>query len=415
MTKTVHFGAHTMEHLSDDPRHRSRVPVFSWTDGVPFDNNARQQLYNVSTLPFVHHHVAVMPDVHWGMGATIGSVIPTAGAIIPAAVGVDIGCGMMATKLDGLTASRLPDDLAPIRHNIERTIPVGRQARQPDRWVMQSTGHLCESMVDWINERHPKLSRKPQKLKHTICSQAGTLGGGNHFIELCLDENDNVWVMLHSGSRGIGNQIGRYFIEKAKEDMRVHHINLPDADLAYVSEGTELYDDYVCAVQWAQTYAEYNRRIMMNDIVNQLLRTLPAFTVGETAVECHHNFVALENHFGKNVWITRKGAVRAREGDLAIIPGSMGAKSYIVKGRGNKDSFQSCSHGAGRVMSRTEARKTITQEEHIIATQGVECRKDEGVLDETPAAYKDIDAVMNAQKDLIEIVHTLKAVVCVKG
>ena len=415
MTKTVHFGAHTTEHLSDDPRHRSRVPVFSWTDGVPFDNNARQQLYNVSTLPFVHHHVAVMPDVHWGMGATIGSVIPTAGAIIPAAVGVDIGCGMMATKLDGLTASRLPDDLAPIRRNIERTIPVGRHARQPDRWVMQSTGHLCESMVDWINERHPKLSRKPQKLKHTICSQAGTLGGGNHFIELCLDENDNVWVMLHSGSRGIGNQIGRYFIEKAKEDMRVHHINLPDADLAYVSEGTELYDDYVCAVQWAQTYAEYNRRIMMNDIVNQLLRTLPAFTVGETAVECHHNYVEMENHYGRNVWVTRKGAVRAREGDMGIIPGSMGARSYIVRGKGCAESFNSCSHGAGRTMSRGEARKRITLDDHAAATDGVECRKDESVLDESPAAYKSIDAVMGAQKELVDIVHELRQVVCVKG
>jgi tRNA-splicing ligase RtcB len=260
-------------------------------------------------------------------------------------------------------------------------------------------------------EKHPAL-RKANHLAHLA-----TLGTGNHFIEVCLDEEDSVWLMLHSGSRGIGNKIGTYFIELAKEDMRRHFINLPDADLAYLPEGTKHFDDYVQGVSWAQEYAMTNRRLMMANVIAALraLPGLPPFTAGIVAVNCHHNYVEREHHYGKNVFVTRKGAVRARKGDLGVIPGSMGTRSYIVRGLGNPESFDSCSHGAGRSMSRGEARRRFTVADHIEATEGIECRKDEGVIDETPAAYKSIDAVMEAQRDLVEVIHTLHQVVCVKG
>lgn len=385
--------------------------VKSWTKGVLFEDEARRQLKNIAELPFIFKWVAAMPDVHAGIGATVGSVIPTKGAIIPAAVGVDIGCGMMAQKTS-LRASDLPDSLSAIRGQIERDVPVGfgdYKDKTPEAsmqaWKAMAAGHSR------IMEKHPKI-RESKTFK-----QLGTLGGGNHFIELCLDENQSVWIMLHSGSRGVGNNIGRYFIELAKKDMEKWFIHLPDQNLAYFAEGTEFFNDYVEAVYWAQTYAKMNRELMMQRVIAGLKhqKGLPPFTLEERAVNCHHNYVELEHHFGENVYVTRKGAVRAREGDLGIIPGSMGAKSFIVRGKGNSDSFHSCSHGAGRKMSRTKARELISLEDHRKATAEVECRKDKGVIDESPAAYKDIDTVMAAQSDLVEVVHTLRQVVCVKG
>lgn len=398
------------------------LPIKAWTRGVPVEESAKQQLRNIAVMPFIHKHVAVMPDVHLGIGATIGSVIATKGAIIPASVGVDLGCGMMACRLN-LEASDLPDSLSSVRSAIEEAIPVGRtdNGGKNDRgaWgeipkdVAEAYAQIdIEYNLGNILETHPKLlSGNVNKERHL-----GTLGTGNHFIEMCLDDSGGVWLMLHSGSRGIGNRIGSYFIELAKRDMEKWFIHLPDKDLAYFPEGTEHFSDYLQAVGWAQDFARLNREIMMKRAVlavgAALSRPVSAY---ETAVNCHHNYVSHENHFGSNVWVTRKGAVRAREGDLGIIPGSMGAKSFIVRGKGNKDSFCSCSHGAGRAMSRGEARRKFTLEDHAKATVGVECRKDSDVLDETPGAYKDVEAVMAAQSDLVEIVHTLKQVVCVKG
>lgn len=394
------------------------APIKAWTQGVPVDERAWDQLRNTARLPFVHKHVAAMPDVHWGFGATVGSVIPTSGAIVPAAVGVDIGCGMMAVRTS-LGASDLPDDLGGLRAEIERSVPHGRTAgrgRDKGSWEnppasVVSDWRSLQSGLDAIVSRAPKLRRPANRaIRHL-----GTLGTGNHFIEICLDEDDAVWAMLHSGSRGIGNAIGRYYIELAKGDMRRFFINLPDRDLAYLVEGTEHFEDYVGAVSWAQEFARMNREAMMARVLRALGTSVKPFERTASAVNCHHNYVERENHFGKNVWVTRKGAVRARKGDLGIIPGSMGARSYIVAGKGNAESFHSCSHGAGRVMSRGEAKRTFTLKNHRDATAGVECRKDAGVIDETPGAYKDIDAVMQAQTSLVDVVHTLKQVVCVKG
>jgi tRNA-splicing ligase RtcB (3'-phosphate/5'-hydroxy nucleic acid ligase) len=394
------------------------VPIKSWTRGVPVDDKARDQLSRAAKMPFIFKHVAAMPDVHVGIGATVGSVIPTKGAVIPAAVGVDIGCGMMAARTS-LMAHDLPDNLEGIRSAIEQAVPHGRAVNRNKRDT-GSWGDPPPAIVEaWatlaarfkrITDKYPKLE-KTNNLVHL-----GTLGTGNHFIELCLDEAARVWVMLHSGSRGVGNAIGSFFIELAKQDMRKWHINLPDADLAYFPEGTDHFDDYVEAVGWAQDYAALNRRMMMANVIAALRGQLAKpFEAEMEAVNCHHNYVQRENHFGENVLVTRKGAVRAAKGVMGIIPGSMGAKSFIVRGLGNAESFDSCSHGAGRVMSRTEAKKLVTLDEHIRDTAGVECRKDEGVIDETPKAYKPIEAVMAAQADLVEIVHTLKQVVCVKG
>lgn len=382
-------------------------PIKAWIDGVQLEDQARQQLLNIAKMPFIHRHIAVMPDVHFGIGATVGSVIATTGAIIPAAVGVDIGCGMNAVKTS-LKASDLPDSLAMLRSDIERSVPVGNNKHQHPK----HTGAFPKlPSMEFAN----LIESLGVKTMHQLDQQLGTLGGGNHFIEICLDEEQNVWIMLHSGSRGIGNKIGQHFIALAKKDMEKYFIVLPDKDLAYFPESTEHFNDYVQAVSWAQDYAYTNRRLMMELVLGSMKHRLPAFELVNEAVNCHHNYVSLENHFGKNVYVTRKGAVRAREGDLGIIPGSMGAKSFIVKGRGNAESFHSCSHGAGRVISRTAARAKFTTEDHELATAGVECRKDKSVLDETPAAYKDIDAVMAAQTDLVEVVHTLKQVLCVKG
>ena len=399
---------------------RGAKPIKAWIDGVHFDDNAKQQLINTAKLPIVHKWVAAMPDVHWGLGATVGSVVPTLGAIIPAAVGVDIGCGMCAVKTS-LKGEDLPDNLAGIRSSIERKVPHGRTNRggRGDRGSWTNPPPENEAAFDLLNARYKRLIDKHDKLRtarHPI-EHLGTLGTGNHFIEVCLDEGGHVWFMLHSGSRGVGNRIGSYFIDLAKKDMRQHMKNLPDENLAYLQEGAEHFDDYVEAVHWAQDFARVNRARMMHAVVQGVRDTphVPEFEAELMAVNCHHNYVSKETHYGEEVFVTRKGAVSAKKGELGIIPGSMGARSYIVRGLGNEESFCSCSHGAGRVMSRNQARKQFTVEDHRKATEGIECRKDKDVIDETPMAYKDIDAVMEAQKELVEVVHTLKQIVCVKG
>jgi tRNA-splicing ligase RtcB len=386
------------------------VPIKAWTRGVPLEDAARQQLINTARLPFIHKWVAAMPDVHWGLGATVGSVIPTHRAIVPAAVGVDIGCGMLASRTT-LTANDLPDDLVPLRREIERAVPVGFAEFKEVPAPSEDAWKRMHREVDLLRERHPKLREKRAD------RQLGTLGGGNHFIEVCLDEADRVWVMLHSGSRGIGNLLGQYFIALARKDMAQHIANLPDRDLAYFEEGSEHFDDYVQAVLWAQRYARTNRELLLRYVQEALGRVkgLPPFRSEVDLVNCHHNYVQREHHYGADVWVTRKGAVRAGRGEWGIIPGSMGARSFIVRGKGHPESFESCSHGAGRAMSRNEARRRFTQADHERMTAHVECRKDAGVLDETPAAYKSIDDVMRAQQDLVDIVHTLRQVVCVKG
>lgn len=396
-----------------------RAPVKAWTRGVVFEDQAKRQVFNAASLPFIHHHIAVMADVHAGIGATVGSVIPTKGAIVPAAVGVDIGCGVDALRTT-LRAEHLPDHLGSVRAAIESAVPHGRtdNGGPNDRGAwgdpparIQDAWHPLSLVWRAIAEKHPKLQRGASM------SQLGTLGTGNHFVEVCLDETDRVWVMLHSGSRGVGNRVGSYFIERAKEHLGERLGTLPDKDLAWLDEGTETFTDYVTALRWAQDYARVNRREMLHAAFYAMCEALGRADVqyGDRAISCHHNYVAKETHFGERVWVTRKGAVRARPGELGIIPGAMGRRSYIVRGKGNPDSFESCSHGAGRVMSRTQARKTISLEDHARETAGLECRKDAEVLDESPAAYKDIDHVMAAQADLVEVVHTLHAVVCVKG
>ena len=390
---------------------KGRVPVKIYTDEV--EAAAYRQLQQVADLPFIHSHVAAMPDVHYGLGATVGSVIATRCAIIPAAVGVDIGCGMNAARLD-LDASDLPDNLRRVRSAIEAAVPVGFSMHREDR-AKRSTVKALHGGLERVLDKHPKLAAGMKNLPRTWVRQLGTLGGGNHFIELCLDEDDSVWVMLHSGSRGIGNAIGRYFITLAKRDMQRHLRRLPNKDLAYFEEGARHFGDYVEAVHWAQDYALANRREMMCLIVDALRGLLPELRVTREAINCHHNYVAKEHHFGADVYVTRKGAIRAGVDELGIIPGSMGAKSYIVRGKGAATSFLSCAHGAGRRMSRTEAKKRFTRHDLERQTEGVECRKDKGVIDEAPQAYKDIDTVMANQSDLVEVVHTLRQVVCVKG
>ena len=393
------------------------VPVKLWARGVPVEDEARRQLHNAARLPIVFRHIAAMPDVHFGIGATVGSVIATLRAIIPAAVGVDIGCGMIASRTS-LRAEDLPDNLGPLRAAIERAVPHGRVpgARDPGAWGDRPPGEVDTAWAELepgfaeICRSHPRLARTNHR------AHLGTLGGGNHFIEVCLDEAGAVWFMLHSGSRGVGNSIGTTFIALAREEALRHDAHLPDRDLAYFEEGSRHFGDYVRAVGWAQRYAALNRELMMARVVAATRKLLRRdFSLQAQAVNCHHNYVQQERHFDTEVWLTRKGAVSARAGQLGIIPGSMGARSFIVRGKGNPDSFHSCSHGAGRAMSRTEARRRFTLADHRAATAGVECRKDKEVVDETPAAYKDIDAVMAAQTDLVEVVHTLKQVVCVKG
>ncbi len=393
-------------------------PIKLWTQGVPVEDEARQQLINTAKMPFIFKHLAVMPDVHLGKGSTIGSVIPTLGAIIPAAVGVDIGCGMIATRTS-LTAADLPDSLAGLRSAIERAVPhgrtSGRNGRDKGAWEnVPDAADLAWGALDGrfkvITDKYPRLTKTNNR--HHL----GTLGTGNHFIEVCLDEADRVWFMLHSGSRGVGNAIGNLFIELAQADMRQHIADLPHRDLAYFQEGSQHFDDYVEAVGWAQDFAKQNRLLMMHSVIKATRTVISKpFEVDVQAVNCHHNYVQKERHFGEEILVTRKGAVSAKKGELGIIPGSMGAKSFIVRGLGNEEAFCSCSHGAGRVMSRTQAKKQFSVADQIRATAHVECRKDEAVIDEIPMAYKNIDHVMDAQRELVEVLHTLRQVVCVKG
>ncbi|MDE2441464.1 MAG: RtcB family protein [Betaproteobacteria bacterium] len=387
------------------------VPVKIWTEDI--DEASRQQLANIASLPFIHHHVAAMPDVHLGIGATIGSVIATHQAIVPAAVGVDIGCGMVACRLS-IGAGQLDEkSLKKVFEQISRDVPVGKE-QHDDARALFLAARPFESSLKAMTQRHPQLLKRFGKFSKWV-NQLGTLGGGNHFIEICLDESDQVWVMLHSGSRGIGNALASYFIELARSEMERQQIQLPDRDLAYFREGSAHFDDYFAAVHWAQEYAYANRACMMDLVLAGLRRHLPNFLVTSEVVNCHHNYVAREHHYGADVWVTRKGAIRARAGDLGIIPGSMGARSYVVRGKGNAESFDSSAHGAGRRMSRNAAARSFTEADLRRQTAGVVCRKDKGVIDEIPGAYKDIDAVMENQRDLTEILHTLKQVVCVKG
>ncbi len=386
-------------------------PVKIFTRDV--DSKALTQLKNLSQLDIIYPHVAAMPDVHVGIGATVGSVIPTESAIIPAAVGVDIGCGMNAVRLS-IKAYQLPDNLKPIRLAIERAVPVGSAAHKLIAVNEKPIGKL-NSGLDRIFKKHPALLKMMKKPRQTWMQQLGSLGSGNHFIELCIDENQDVWVMLHSGSRGIGNAIGRYFIAMARKEMLRHQINIPDRDLSYFSEGNESFNDYIEAVDWAQEYALYNREEMMSLVTRAIQPLLPDFQLTKEAINCHHNYVNREQHYGRQLYVTRKGAISAQQGELGIIPGSMGARSYIVRGKGNEESICSCAHGAGRSMSRSAARKKFNRDDLQQQTKGVECRKDKGVIDEIPAAYKDIDEVMENQTDLVEVVHQLRQVVCVKG
>lgn len=386
-------------------------PVKIYTRDI--ENEALAQLKKIAELPIIHSHIAAMPDVHLGIGATVGAVIPTLNAIIPAAVGVDIGCGMSAVRLS-VKSSQLPDNLAAMRSAIERAVPVGLHAHKTVS-IRESACKQMAAGVEWLFEKHPIVMKMLKQPNTLWTKQMGTLGSGNHFIEVCVDESKDVWIMLHTGSRGIGNAIGQYFIALAKKDMGKHIHNLPDKDLAYFTEGSEHFVDYVTAVNWAQEYARLNRNEIMGLVLRAITPFLPKFHADRQAINCHHNYVSREHHFGADVLVTRKGAISAREGELGIIPGSMGAKSFIVRGKGNANSFCSCAHGAGRKMSRTTARNKFSKEDLIAQTKGVECRKDKAVIDEIPAAYKDIDEVMQNQSDLIEVVHTLKQVLCIKG
>lgn len=401
-----------MKHLVTS---QGKVPVFGWIhQETPIEAEALLQLRNLSQIPFLVNHVAVMPDVHAGKGSTIGTVFATRDALIPSAVGVDIGCGMVATRTS-LSAEDLPESLAKIRVDIEAAVPVGF-AVHTDKHKITSLESRLPALPSLLQSVvNPVFGTDFCAFMNKVVPQLGTLGGGNHFIELCLDETNQVWIMLHSGSRGVGNMIGSYYIDKAKEQMALWLIDLPDKDLAYLPKGSPLFVDYWNALSWAQSYAAANRMVMLQAVFQVLKKYFPDVTLTDEAVNCHHNYASLENHFGQNVYITRKGAVRAAAGVKGIIPGSMGAKSFIVEGLGNQESFCSCSHGAGRKMSRTKAKKVFSVEDHLAATQGVECRKDASVLDETPGAYKDIDQVMEAQSDLVKVLHTLKQVLCVKG
>jgi tRNA-splicing ligase RtcB (3'-phosphate/5'-hydroxy nucleic acid ligase) len=395
------------------------APVKIWTTDI--EESALRQLHNMSTLPFVHSHIAVMPDVHWGMGSTVGSVIPTIKAIVPASVGVDIGCGMVAAKLN-LRPDQLPDSLYGVRSALESAIPHGRtdEGGRNDRGAW---GHIPDDVLsEWANlADDPRWTEVKDKHKKMInqdsgARQLGTLGTGNHFVELCLDKEGGVWLMLHSGSRGTGNRVGSYFIQKAKELMDRYFIKLADPDLAYIPEAEPIFGDYWKALSWAQNYAATNRKIMLHNAMAALSAELGiAITYSAEAVNCHHNYVSREKHFGENVFVTRKGAVRVREGEMGIIPGSMGARSFIVRGKGNREAFDSCSHGAGRKMSRGQAKRQFTLADMAAQTEGVECRKDADVIDEIPSAYKSIQEVMDNQVDLVDIVAELKQVVCVKG
>jgi tRNA-splicing ligase RtcB len=387
------------------------VPIRLWARPHEVEPDAIRQLKAIASLPWVAHHVAVMPDVHVGKGATVGSVIALRGAVAPAAVGVDIGCGMAAVKTT-LTANDLPDDLKRLRLKIEDAIPVGPHAHRGSVW--QETDGTLAARGKALMTRFDELAGAVQRLSGRASEQLGTLGGGNHFIEVCLDTSDAVWLMLHSGSRHIGNALAEFHMGKARELL--HNRSLPDRDLAVFLAGTPQFEAYRHDLYWAQEYAALNRAVMLERLQSVVRKHFPKLRVEfDAPVSCHHNYVAEEHHFGEELLVTRKGAIRAGAGELGIIPGSMGTKSYIVRGKGNALAFESASHGAGRRMSRGQAKKSFTLRDLERQTEGVECRKDAGVLDEAPKAYKNIDRVMEQQDDLVEIVHELKQVVCVKG
>ncbi|HWC77614.1 MAG TPA: RtcB family protein [Blastocatellia bacterium] len=395
--------------------------VKAWTGDMQVEWDAVNQIRNIAGLPVVAGHVAIMPDVHLGKGATVGSVIPTKAAIIPSAVGVDIGCGMVAVKLN-ITASDLPDNLSAIRHQIERDVPVGFNFHKAPVKMNTHAGLKALKLNREIDNLHSKFEglairkRLGRLDEGRVWRQVGTLGGGNHFIEICLDESQTVWLMLHSGSRNVGKTIGECAINMARQIAHRENRHLPDLDLAWLDQGSPEFDQYVEALQWAQNYAATNREVMLTLLIAAVSKAMKRDLEGvEEAVNCHHNYASLEEHFGERMWITRKGAVSAREDELGIIPGSMGARSFIVRGKGNPDSYASCSHGAGRRMSRGAAKRQFSLDDLAAQTEGVECRKDKGVLDEIPGAYKNIDDVMAAQSDLVDVVHTLKQVLCVRG
>lgn len=384
-----------------------RVPIRLWAPAHEVESDALKQLKAVAALPWVAHHVAVMPDVHVGKGATVGSVIAMRGAVAPAAVGVDIGCGMAAVKTS-LAASRLPDDLKPLRLAIEEAVPVGRAQHRTPVWQTSALQPRAEAVLD----RFFELDSDARHFAGRVSLQLGTLGGGNHFIEVCLDTDDKVWLMLHSGSRFIGAALAERHMQAASELL--HNRQLPDPELAVLLAGTAPFDAYRRALTWAQAYAALNRDLMLERLQQLLLDRFPDVTT-DAPVNCHHNYVAEEHHFGEDLLVTRKGAIRAGAGELGIIPGSMGSASFIVRGLGNPLSFESASHGAGRRMSRTQARRAFTRKDLARQTAGIECRKDSGVIDEAPKAYKDIRRVMEQQQDLVEIVAELRQVLCVKG
>lgn len=374
--------------------------IKSWTDYVEIDESAEKQLRNLASLPFIFKHIAVMPDVHAGKGATIGTVIPTVGKIIPSAVGVDIGCGMMAVKLPLQIDQFI--DLPKLRHSIERSIPVGDEShKQPLEYLKRA--NLMRSDVDykaWL--------------------QFGTLGGGNHFIEISKDQNNLAWVIVHTGSRGVGHYLATKHINIAKNIIIKKNISLPDPDLAYFEEDTQEFENYVKDLNWAQEYASHNRQAIMELILKDISfhiyhENKNLLKTSDLIINCHHNYSQKEKHFGKDIWVSRKGAVSARKGEYGIIPGSMGDKTFIVRGKGNIDSFYSCAHGAGRKMSRAQAKKIFNIQDLKEQTKNIECRKDLRVIDEIPAAYKDIDQVMKSQEDLVDVVYTLNQIICVKG
>ena len=397
----------------------NRGRALLWTPEL--EEQARDQVESMTRLGILDGHLAVMPDAHHGIGSTVGTVIPTREAIIPASVGVDIGCGMVAAQTT-LAASDLPDSLSKTRKAIERKVPVGR-GRHRDADLMARNHAKANRLRSSVEGDERMEAVLPAHWR----SQAGTLGGGNHFIELCIDENENVWIMLHSGSRGAGNCIGRHWIAIAKREMQRFNVHLPNQDLAYLREGSTAFEDYFFAMSWAQDFAAYNRELLLELTVDAVSQTLPPFRLLDDAViNCHHNYVETadadncpvnyaKRRPGTTRFLTRKGAISARTGEMGIIPGSMGAKSFIVRGKGNARSHYSSSHGAGRRMSRTDAKRKYRVQDLVAQTEGVECRKDESVLDEIPSAYKDIDEVMASQHDLTDIVHTLRAVLCVKG
>lgn len=375
--------------------------LLSWATDL--DDKTIAQARRSSELPFIAGHVALMPDAHFGYGATVGSVIPTEGAIIPSAVGVDIGCGMIARRLN-LTASDLPDDLGPLHSLIAAAIPAGvgnaHEVGAADMAPLPSVARPLE----------------PQRLNDKARKQFGTLGAGNHFVEVCLDEADRVWIVVHSGSRGVGNELANVHIDGAKALMRRYFIDLPDPDLAYLVEGTREFDSYITDMLWAQDYAMGSRERMVFNAHKALEQFLGRTALALDQINCHHNYTEREHHHGRNVWLTRKGAIRARTGDRGVIPGSMGARSYIVSGLGNPASFASCSHGAGRRLSRTAARKTLDRDGLVEAMAGKAWNGDaEALIDEDPRAYKDIDEVMANQADLVTVDHTLRQILNYKG